>query len=180
MTVISLVFLLLCGTAVQALLPAPYWLGQATAPVMAALVIYAALYRGGAVMMAMALLAGLFQDSLTMIPLGYSSFLFMAGAMILDRYRDIIVLHSAFTHLALTALLHAVATFVLSLLLLNDGLIAWLPLQLLLKLPGSLALGMVTGPLVIGAALALEEKLGLVPSHAESSYGTKRNIYGLG
>lgn len=179
MTLVAMLFLLVAGVAVQSLLPAVAWLGYATAPMLGSIVLYYALYRGGVVMLAAAIIAGLFQDSLSMIPLGYSSFAFAVVALAIERYRDLLILQSAFTHVVFTAVLHAVVTLFLMLLMLHDGLIAWQPSVLLVKLPGSVLLGMVTGPLVIGAAHALEEKLGLIQGDTER-YGATRSFYGIG
>jgi len=174
-----MLFLLLTGTAFQSLLPVTFWLGYATAPVLGALVVYYALYRGGGAMLTMAILAGLFQDSLSLIPPGYSSFGFAACALVIARYRDLMILHSPFTHMVMTAALHGVVTAMLMMLLLKDALIAWQPWWLLAKLPGSLLLGMITGPVVIAVALALEEKLGFVHANVEQ-HESQRTHYGIG
>lgn len=179
MSLVSLLFLLLAGTAVQSILPAVPWLGYATFPVLCSLVLYYALYRGGAIMLLAAIVAGLFQDSSTLIPLGYSSFGFAAGALLIERYRDLIVLQSALTHMVFTALLHAAVTALLVALMWQGGIIAWRPLWLFGKIPGSIVLGIVTGPLVIAAAVWLEEKLGIIQGDTER-YGATRSFYGIG
>ncbi|HMO49599.1 MAG TPA: rod shape-determining protein MreD [Kiritimatiellia bacterium] len=179
MTLVTMLFLLLTGTAIQSLAPVVSWLGYATAPVLGAVVVYYALYRGGVMMLVMALLAGLFQDSMSMTPLGYSSFGFAACALVIERYRDLMILHASFTHMIVTAALHGVVTLVLMVLLLKDGLIAWHPLWLPVKIPGAVLMGLVTGPLVIGAVHALEEKLGLIQGNTES-HGAQRSYLGIG
>jgi cell shape-determining protein MreD len=179
MTPVTMLFLLVAGTALQSLIPAVPWLGYATAPLLGSIVLYYALYRGGLVMLTAAIIAGLFQDSSSLIPLGYSSFAFAAVALVVERYRDLMVLQSAFTHIVLTAAVHAVVTALLMMLMLYDGVIAWPAARLLWKIPGAVLLGMVTGPLVIAAAYALEEKTGIIQGDTER-YGATRSFYGIG
>jgi hypothetical protein len=177
--VVALFFLLLTGTALQAFFPALRWLGHASAPVLGALVVYYTLFRGGPLMLAAALLGGLFQDSLSLIPIGYSSFGFAVGALIIERYREVIVLQSPLTHMVLTSALHAGVTLFLALMLVQGDLIAWQPGWLLLKVAGAAALGLVTGPVIVGLAHLLEEKLGLIEGSSDDE-GAKRSYYGIG
>lgn len=179
MKMVALLFLLLAGTALQAFFPALRWLGHASAPVLGAIVVYYTLFRGGPMMLAAALLGGLFQDSLSLIPIGYSSFAFAAGALIIERYREIIVLQSPLTHMVLTSALHAGVTAFLAVMLVHGDLIAWQPGWLLLKVAGAAALGLVTGPVIVGLAHLLEEKLGLIEGSADDE-GAKRSYYGIG
>lgn len=177
MTVVTLMFLLLTGSALQSLLPAVSWLGYATVPVLTAVVIYYSLYRGGILTLVVAILAGLFQDSLSLIPLGYSSFGFAAAVLVLERYRELVVKQSPLTHMVLTAVAHAAVTLALTLLLLGDGLVAWQPLWWLWKVPGAALLGLLAGPPVITVARLLEETTGLI--EAEKKHETQRNFYGI-
>lgn len=179
MKLIALLFLLLAGTAAQAFFPALRWLGYASAPVLGAVVVYYTLFRGGPMMLAAALLGGLFQDSLNLIPIGTSSFGFAVAALIIERYREVIVLQSPLTHMVLTAALHAGVTAFLALMLVQGDLIAWQPGWLLLKVAGAAALGLVTGPVIVGLAHLLEEKLGLIEGNADDE-GAKRSYYGIG
>ncbi len=179
MRLISLLFLLVAGAALQSLFPAVAWLGYANVPVLCSVAIYFTLFRGGATMLVVAVLAGLFQDSLTLIPIGYSSFGFAVGCLVIERFRDVMILQSPLTHMVLTAGLHLFVTALLSILLVQGGLIAWQPWWLLLKLPGAVVLGLVTGPIVIGMIHALEEKLGLIEG-SSGDEGAQRTYYGLG
>jgi len=175
----SLLFLLLTGTALQAMLPVFMWTGYATFPVLASVVVYFALYRSGGFMLTVALLAGLFQDSLSLIPIGYSSFCFAACGVVIQKYRDMMMIQSTLTHMVLMAAMHGLVTLVLAILMLNEGMIPWQPGWLLLKIPGAMLMGIITGPLVIAAAQALEEKLGLIEGNSEQ-YGAQRTFYGIG
>jgi len=178
-TAIVMIFLLMAGSALQSFFPAMAWVGYSTVPVLLSLVVYYALIRGGAMMLIFALLAGLFQDSLSLIPLGYSSFCFAVCAMIIGKYRELMMTQSTLTHMVVTAAMYAAVTLMLSVLLVKDGLIPWQPVWLLLKIPGAVVLGVITGPVVIAAARALEEKLGLIQGNSEQ-YGSYRSFYGIG
>jgi cell shape-determining protein MreD len=179
MRLVTMFFMLLAGAALQSFFPVVAWLGYANVPVLCSIVVYYTLYRGGATMLAVALLAGLFQDSMSLIPLGYSSFVFAVLALIVEKYRELMVLPSPLTHMVVTAVVHGVATAVLSVLLLRSGMIHGQPWWLLLKIPGAVLLGLVTGPLVIGLMQALEEKLGLIQGNSDQ-YGAQRSFYGIG
>ena len=179
MTMIAMAFLLLAGSAFQAFFPAMAWVGYSTVPVLLSLVVYFALFRGKVAMLSFALLAGMFQDSMTLIPLGYSSFCFAVCVMVIAKYRDLMMVQSPLTHMVVVAGMHAVVTLLLSILLVKDGLIPWQPVWLLLKIPGAIVLGLVTGPVVIAVTRAFEEKLGLVEGNSEQ-YGSYRSHYGIG
>jgi cell shape-determining protein MreD len=179
MKMVAMLFLLLAGTALQSFFPAIAWLGYANVPILCSIVIYYTLFRGGVWMIAVALLAGIFQDSLTLIPLGYSSFGFAVGCLIIERQREVIILQSPLTHMVLTAGMHAAVTILLTVLLVQGNLIEWQPWWLLLKVPGAMLLGVITGPLVIAMARLLEEKLGLIEGSSDNE-GAQRSYYGIG
>lgn len=179
MKLVTMLFMLLAGTALQSFFPVVAWLGYANVPILCSIVVYYTLYRGGAAMLTVALLAGLFQDSMSLIPLGYSSFVFAVLALAVERYRELMMLQSPFTHMVVTGAVHGASTIVLSVLLLRGGMIEWQPLWLLLKIPGAILLGSITGPLVIGLIQALEEKLGLIQGNSDQ-YGAHRSFYGIG
>lgn len=174
-----MLFMLLAGTALQSFFPAISWLGYAHVPVLCSIVIYYTLFHGGILMISVALLAGLFQDSLTLIPLGYSSFGFAVSCLLIERQRDVIILQSPLTHMVLAAGMHGMMTILLTILLVQGGLIEWQPWWLLLKVPGALLLGVITGPLVIAMARLLEEKLGLIEGSSDDE-GAQRSYYGIG
>lgn len=160
MTQLALWFALIVGAVVQAMLPATAWTGWAPAPVMAALVIYFALMRPRAVMLEVAILAGLVEDSLGQMPLGYSAFCYSVAGLVVEHYRDTVVVRQWTTHAMFGALVSFGVTLVSYALLAKDGLIAPDLLHALLRLAGAFALGAVTAPLVFAAMEALERQLG--------------------
>jgi len=179
MNIASLIFLLLVGTVLQALPPLFSWWGYSTCPVLASIVVYFALYRSTGLMFTVALLAGLFQDSLGLMPIGYSSFCFAACAFVIHRYRGVMMTQSAFTHMVITAAVQGILTIFLATMLLKDGVIPWRPVWLFLKLSAAMMMGLIIGPLVIAAVRALEEKLGLIEGNSDT-YGAQHSFYGLG
>lgn len=179
MNAASLIFLLMFGTVLQALPPLFGWWGSSMLPVLPAIVVYFALYRTTGLMLTAALLAGLFQDSLSLMPIGYSSFCFAAAAFIIQKYRGVIVTQSALTHMVVTAAVQGGVTLFLVVMLLKDGFIPWRPGWLLLKIPSAMLMGLIVGPLVIAAVRALEEKLGLIEGNGDT-YGAQHSFYGLG
>jgi rod shape-determining protein MreD len=176
---LALVMLLLVGAAVQAVIPTSPWTGQVAAPVLPALVVYFSLYRGGTAALVAAVLAGLFQDSLSLMPTGYSSFGFALVALMIGRYRDVMVIASPLTHGVVTAVVAAGLVVWLTLLLVVGGEMAWPGWWMVARVAGALALGAVCGPLVIALAAGLEERLGIVQGSNED-HGTYRSYYGIG
>ncbi len=179
MSLVTMLLMLLAGTILQLTLPSLRWLGYPVFPVLTSLVLYYALYRGGGLMIFTALVAGLVQDSLSLIPPGYSSLGLLAGAMLVARYRDLLILRSPFTHAMLTAIFHTAMVIWLMLSMLSNGNITWQPVWLAWKIPGALLLGIITGPVVIAAAHWIEEKNGLIEGESER-YGATRSFYDLG
>ena len=168
MNLLVLAFTLLVAALLQALFPASRWTGFAPVPVLASLVLYYALTRPRAILLAAAAGAGLVQDSLAQIPLGYSVFCYCVASLVVERVRDTMVVGQWTTHLALGALLNAGVTMALLLLLAKDGLIAPAPGHILLRLLGALVLGGLVAPPVFQALDRLEKTLGLVETESEA------------
>lgn len=76
MTALLMGFLLLVAGLLQDLIPGWLWFGEVKAPCLLALVVYYALHHDRGTMLACALLAGLIQDSLSLMPIGYSALCF--------------------------------------------------------------------------------------------------------
>ncbi len=92
---------LVLGAAVQQVLPAPAWLGQAKAPVVLCIVLYYALHHGAAAALSAAALGGLLCDGLEALPLGISALLFLGLAISVRSYRGVIFSTRGATHLAI-------------------------------------------------------------------------------
>jgi len=76
MTIALMFFLVLAAGLLQDLVPTTALLGEVKVPLLMGVSLYYAMRRGTAIMMTAAVLAGILQDSLSLVPLGYSSFLF--------------------------------------------------------------------------------------------------------
>ncbi len=89
--------LVLGGTLLQGAIPGPAVLGQARFPILLGLVLYLALNRTWVEMMVVAVVAGLLHDSLSMVPLGYTSVLYCICALVAYRCRPVVVSDSLLT-----------------------------------------------------------------------------------
>jgi rod shape-determining protein MreD len=157
-----MLFLLVCGAVLQAVIPTGYLVGHARLPVLLGLVVYYALTRRRGPAMRAALLAGFFQDGLSLIPLGYSSFVFCLVAWLINSIRDEVYIHHWTTHVVCGALGNGFQAAILYILLTQAGNLALPASGAALKMGGALCLGAFTVPVIFKAAQTLEEKLGLV------------------
>ncbi len=161
MKVLALLFALITAALLQALLPAARWTGYAPAPMLVSLVVYYALLRPRFVLLAAAVGAGLVEDSLGQMPLGYSVFCYGVAGLVVEHYRDSLLVRQASTHVMVGAMVNLGVTLAVMLLLAKDGLIVPDLLHTVLRLVGALLLGGVTAPLVFWALAGLEQTLGL-------------------
>ena len=162
MKILVLFFSLVAGAMVQAVLPTPDWLGHAHAPVLLSLVLFYALAHNETETIWAAVLAGLLQDALGQIPLGFSPFCFCLVGMAVGRFRDAVFEHAVLTHMLFGALASGAVTLVLSLLLWQQDLIHMGPLAMCYKALGGLAIGGVVVPVAFGLLAALDRMLGTV------------------
>lgn len=156
-----LLFSLLCGAALQALIPPWGALGQV--PVLLGLVLYYALGPAPGLMWIAAVLAGLLQDALGQIPLGYSSFCFCLVALGVSGIRGEVFEHEVLMHSIVGALAAIGGTLVLSILLIRERAVLLSGSHLALKLLGSLLLGAFVVPMVYAVMRRIDRMLGLAP-----------------
>ncbi len=168
MNLLALIFSLLVAALVQALLPTTRWTGYAPVPVMASVVLYYALLRPRGVLLAAAVGAGLVEDSLGQMPLGYSVFCYCVMGLLVEHFRDSLLVRQWTTHVMLGLLANLGLTLALMLLLAKDGLIVPDLLHTVLRLVGALLLGAVTAPVVVAALESLEQTLGMADEEAEA------------
>ncbi len=162
-----MIFALLVAAVAQAMLPTTAWTGWAPAPVMGALVVYYALVRPRGLLLEVALLAGLVEDSFGQMPLGTSSFSYAVAGLLIERYRDNVVIRQWTTHVFFGALVNLAGALFACLILMKDGLIQPSPLHVALRLAGALLLGGLFTPVVFALMSALEETLGHVEAEAD-------------
>jgi len=162
MTWVIMVFSLLVAAFLQMALPGCAWLGQARFPFLLAVVVYYALSRGTGVMLVAAFLAGMLQDALSPIPLGYSGACFALAGLIIGRFRRTVMLDSAVTPIFFGAVVGLCVPLALYALMARDGIVAWPVGRLLVKVLGTGALGMVTTLAVFAGIGRLDRLVGLV------------------
>jgi len=158
--VVVMFFCLVCGAVLQAVWPTWLWLGQASAPFLLGLVLYYALSHGDGFMLLAAVLAGLLQDALGLIPLGYSSFCFCLTALIVSRFREMVFSGDWPAHILFGAVAAAGVSLVLSLLLSHDGRLLIGPGWTILKAFGAGLLGAIVIPFEFRVLEALDRMLG--------------------
>ena len=146
MTYLVMAILVVCAAMLQALLPALSWLGQAKCPLLLSVTLYYSLERDEQVMLLSGVAAGLAQDALSPIPLGYSCCAFCLVGWGVSRFRKLVLTDSTVTQAFFGFIGGAVVTLVLYLLLLKDGLIAVPFRRVLLKILGSAIMGMLVVP----------------------------------
>jgi rod shape-determining protein MreD len=160
MTSLLMSLALIGGAVLQALWPTWRWLGHAHAPVLMGVVLYYALAHSRRHMLQAAILAGLLQDALGMIPLGYSSFCFTVVALLVSKFQDMVFVHESLTHMSFGALTSGAVTLALYGLLSKDDLVSLQPGWAALKTFGSMLLGAVVVPLVFETMESLDRMLG--------------------
>jgi rod shape-determining protein MreD len=160
MTYILMTLILLTGAVIQTLSPAYAPLGQAKAPVLLACVLYYALNRDARVMLVAAAVAGFIQDSLSGIPLGYSSSIFALLGWFSGRYRELVMAESIMTPVIFGGVMGSAGMLLQGLLLLHAGTITWRVDWMLLRILGGGVLGAITAPVVFYLAHVLERAVG--------------------
>lgn len=161
MSILAVLLALLVGGALQAMLPAFAWLGSAAVPILPSLVIYYALTRHRAAVLGIAVTAGVIQDALGLVPLGYSSCALCVAGLALHRYRDEVFTHAALTH-AVFGLVAVPATVGILATLLAAGTHYWPGAVVVLgRMAGAALLGAVCAPPVCAAAARVDAALGL-------------------
>jgi rod shape-determining protein MreD len=121
MTGVVAFFVLLAAVLAQVGGPGVAMLGGARAPFLLGAVLYYALRRESHTMLAVALAAGLLQDTLSFIPLGYSVVAFGLAGWIVSRFRDLVIGDTVLAPLCFGAAAAPVVTLFLYLLLIRSG-----------------------------------------------------------
>lgn len=162
MSALTMFVALVVGALVEALLPAWGFAGRASAPILLAVVLYYALYYPSSYLWTAAMLGGLLQDSLGLVPLGYSAVCFTIVALIASRFRDVMFLHEFWSHVWIGAVSASLATLLLSVLLKGSQQLGasfgWVAIRML----GSFLLGAFCVPAVMAAMAGVDRMLGNV------------------
>lgn len=161
-----MVFVMIVGAVLQAVIPSWTHLGDSKAPILLGIVLYYALTRERNAMLRAAIFAGVLQDALGMSPLGYSSFCFCIAGLATNRFKDIVFGYRAVTHMMFGALGYLITTLMMSFLLSSTGFITPYPQWVILKCAGSLVLGAIAVPFVFRAVEDLDRFLGNMEADA--------------
>jgi len=171
MTWVVLVGVTVMAALAQALLPGWAWLGQARFPFLLSAVLYYALHHEAGTALAAACLAGLLQDALSPLPLGYSILCFGAVGLAVNGFRRLVVAEALPTHLLFGSLAAAAATLALWVMLAAADLSVCPPRRALLKALGAAVLGLAAAPAVFAVAGRLDRLVGNLPEGEESENG---------
>lgn len=152
--------LLVAGTVIQTMLPGWALLGQAKMPVLPAIVVYCALTRDTPVVLAVGLLAGLLQDALSPVPLGYSAVGFCLAGWLTGLFRKIVMAESPVTQVFFGSVMNAGLTLMTWALLTHAGLLHYPPGRLVVRTMGAALLAAVWTPLVFAAGACMDRLLG--------------------
>lgn len=165
MSVVIGAFLLLLAALVQSLVPATPWMGMSKPPCLLGVVLYYALTHPRGAVLVVAILAGIVQDSLSLIPMGYSAFCFTGLVLAVVAVREVLFRDSVVTVALLGALSSALTTLALSAMLAVGTDTVAAPLWWLgVKMGGNALLGLVAVPAFWLLAGALEHQAGIVHS----------------
>lgn len=152
------------ATLLQALLPGWAVLGHARFPILLALVLFFSLNHKLYIAIPLAFTAGMIQDSLGFVPLGYSSLLFCGVTLVVAHYRELVLTEATVTAIFFGGISSLAVTFLLYLLLLSGKHISCSGTTALAHILGSGLLGTITVPIVffcmkkLYRALAIKEE----------------------
>jgi len=159
---LMVVSLCVCAMA-QAVIPAWNSLGMAKAPLLLAGVLYYALSRDNFQVVESAVLAGILQDSLGPIPLGFSVIAFLSVALLVNTFRDRVFAESAFAQIMLGAAASTLVSLLLFLLLVGGGYRSQVGMGFVLgKSLGMALIGIIAFPLMCRILHGLDLRLGNV------------------
>jgi len=164
MTMAVMIFSLLGAAVLQALSPSTPLFAQARAPFLLSVVIYYALTREQNLVLTAACLAGLVQDSLSRIPLGYSAVCYCAVGAVISWCHEMVFNRSLLTHLLVGGISGVFASLLLFGLLWRGAVVSAGWEIVLMKAVGTGLLAMITTPIVFRLTDKLDRFLGNVPS----------------
>lgn len=164
MIALVMLFAVVAGAVLQAVFPTWTWMGQAHAPILLGVVLYYALSHSRGAMLQAAIFAGLLQDALGQIQLGYSSFCFCMAGLAVGGFKESVYAREIVTHMMVGALAAGGVTLVLYALLHNADLVAFRPGWALQKTLGSTLLGAVIVPFEFELIETLDRMMGNIES----------------
>lgn len=164
MIVLTMIFGLIMAAVLEAVLPTWTGLGYAHVPLLLGVAVYYAVYYPTVHLLIAAILAGLLQDSLGLVPLGYSAFCFTIVALLVASFREILFIHKHLSHVLVGAICAGSVTLLVYFLLRASGLLVMHFSQLMLRTMGMAILGAFSVPPVIALMFRLDHMLGNTPA----------------
>jgi rod shape-determining protein MreD len=162
MTMAIMALLLLLAVLAQSLVPAVALLGSVKMPFLLGVPIYYALVHRRGMMVVAALLAGILQDSLSLLPVGYSALCFVMFGLAIYHSREVLFRDSFLTVAVLGSGLAAVGILLVYMMLrLGTETVAAPWWWLGVKMGGNALLGIMAVPLVWLVAGSLERHVGV-------------------
>jgi rod shape-determining protein MreD len=161
---VILVILLVAAALGQDFMPGILILGQVKAPFLLAVALYYALAHSRPVFLWAAILGGILQDSLSLVPIGYSAMVYSLLGLAVRHFREVLFTRSAGTAALVGGAANLVAQGVIQILLWLGG--EWGGGSwggTLIRLAGAGLLGLVATPVVWWVARSLDERVGNVP-----------------
>ncbi len=157
-----LLFSLVAAAALQAVTPAWDLFGQAKIPFLPGVIMYYALTRNAGEGIRAAFLGGLIQDSLGLVPLGFSSLAFCLATLAWGYYRNIVFVREGLTHILFGSLGCGGITLGIGALLLVSGEFGMSPAGVVGRALGSALLGGVSAPVLFRLMASSERTLGVL------------------
>lgn len=151
--------LLVFATFLQAVLPVVKSLGYASFPILLAVVVFYALTHKRGTALRIAFVAGLLQDSLSLTPLGFSSFCFCVAVLFVNRFKEEVFINDWVTHILFGAVVNGGVVLVMYILLSQTEEVILPFLYFSLKWVGALLLGGLVVPVVYYVVDLLYRKL---------------------
>lgn len=161
MTLLSLLFWLIAGGTLQVLMPAWRHMGQPAFPFLLGVVVFAAVNKKPRYFVAMALLGGVVEDSLSLAPLGFSTCAFLVAGGLAVLLRADFFAERASTVSWFGALCAATSTGTMALLLRMKGLVSLSASAVAWRMAGAAVLGAILIPVLFGLMRGLERRLGI-------------------
>ena len=160
MTVLVLLVAVVVGAVFQATLPTISALGSVQVPVMTGIVIYYALMRDRAAMLTAAIVAGLVEDAMGLMPLGYSSFCCVVVGLLARHFKETVMVRHLTTHILFGAAANGFVAFTLAMILglnrIADIHVGWA----VTKIVGAVIAGAIVVPMIFQCVAYLDRMVG--------------------
>ena len=141
-----MILVMMVATLLQTILPGWAILGYARFPLLLGVVLYYALNHKLWIAIGTAFVAGLLQDGMSFVPLGYSAFIFCVIALIAGHYKKMLLSEALVTALFFGAIGSFMLSFMLFMLLNMRHLIGCSGFTAALRIMGGTILGAVSIP----------------------------------